>query len=148
MTDTREAILRTLLEAGKSIRFQAHGRSMAPFIRDGDTLTIEPAKPSDLRRGAILFCSAPDNRFLCHRILSLRRHKGVITAYTRGDALTGQREAIPEAAILGLVVASQRNGKSNRLDTLSSRFIGQLWACGQTWRAKIGIRLGAWRKSL
>lgn len=148
MSDSSESVIRSLLESGQAIRFQARGRSMAPFIRDGDTLTVEPVKPAALRLGAILFCVAPDGRFLCHRVLDLKKHGATLTALTRGDALTGPREVIPETAILGLVVARERNGKSTPLDTPSARLIGRLWTFSQTWRAKAGIRIGSWRNSL
>jgi signal peptidase I len=60
---------RDILEKGKSIRFQARGWSMRPFIRDGDFVTVSPAENSSIRKGDVVFYSTPKNKAMAHRVI-------------------------------------------------------------------------------
>jgi len=44
-----------LLRRGQSVRFQAPGQSMHPAIREGETITVAPVAPFNIKRGDILF---------------------------------------------------------------------------------------------
>ncbi len=44
-----------LLRQGKNVRFQAPGLSMHPAIREGETITVAPVTPVDIKQGDILF---------------------------------------------------------------------------------------------
>ena len=45
-----------LLGKGQAVRFQASGGSMRPTIREGESITVEPVKASEIKQGDILLC--------------------------------------------------------------------------------------------
>ena len=151
MAETKESnasLIRSLLDAGQGVRFEARGRSMSPFIRDGDLLTIVPQAWSKVRRGSVVLYKGTGTQLLCHRVLSIQ-HEGDTARYlARGDALTGKLESIPADSLLGLAIRRERNGRTRALNTMPARLIGLLWAQGQTLRARIGISLGTWRRDI
>ena len=61
-----------LLEGGHSIRFQAPGRSMHPTIRDGETITVEPTAPSEVRKGDIILYR-DESGVIAHRVVRIEQ---------------------------------------------------------------------------
>ncbi len=57
-----------LLRQGKNVRFQAPGLSMHPAIREGETITVEPVAPFNIKRGDILLYLAV-NKFFAIRVV-------------------------------------------------------------------------------
>ncbi|MCX7009608.1 MAG: S24/S26 family peptidase [Kiritimatiellaeota bacterium] len=107
--------------------FRAHGRSMWPFIRDGDTVHVVPVVPEQLRRGDIVLFRTIGEALLAHRIVRLLRSTNGFTWVTRGDALLATDAPFAAHQLLGRVSRRIRQGRSVRLDGGWRRWAGLLW---------------------
>jgi signal peptidase I len=119
---------RDLLEKGNSIRFQAKGWSMRPFIRDGDFIVVNPVKGSAIRKGDVVFYSNAENKIIVHRIIRKYKKNHRITALIKADAPFGPPEKVDIHNVLGKVVAIERNGHEKRLDGKLYEIIGLFFA--------------------
>ncbi len=117
-----------MLRAGREIRFRARGASMSPFIRDGDIVTVQPARADDLRPGDVALYVRSDGQVMLHRVLGRDRHTTPPLIITRGDARTGPREPVAPEQILGRAIASSRGARTFRLNAATARLSGLLWA--------------------
>lgn len=116
--DTFLTISRELFEQGKSVRFQARGWSMRPFIQDGDFVVARPLGSDSFKIGDIVFYLADNDGVLVHRVVGLRRDDGGMTAMIKGDACFGPPDTVSGQNILGRVVSIERKGREKRLDTM------------------------------
>lgn len=90
----------TILRKGSIISFRAQGSSMSPFIRDSETVIIEPPT-GRLRIGdVILFAGGTQQQFKLHRIVK-KTAEGYVT---RGDAACIHDGPVSDGAVLGRVV--------------------------------------------
>ncbi|HKV06117.1 MAG TPA: C25 family cysteine peptidase [Candidatus Acidoferrales bacterium] len=80
---------------------------MRPNILEGDIAVVAPVLAGELRRGDIVLTRSEDG-FLLHRVVG--RDAISQTILTRGDA--GQQNDTAEAAVLGRVIAIERDGKT------------------------------------
>jgi len=119
---------RNLLGKGTSIRFQAKGFSMRPFIQDGDFITVSPVENSSVRIGDVVFYSTAENNTIVHRIIKKYKKNGRMTLVIKGDASFGSPEKVDMQNVLGKVVAIERNGRGEKLDTKLHRIIGLFFA--------------------
>ena len=119
---------RDILEKGKSIRFQAKGWSMRPFIRDGDFIVVSPVKSSSIRKGDVVFYSNAENKIIVHRIIRKYKKNDRITVFIKGDASFSSPEKMDIQNVLGKVIAIERNGRKKRLDTKLYQIIGLFFA--------------------
>jgi ribosomal protein S18 acetylase RimI-like enzyme len=119
---------REFLEKGTSIRFQAKGWSMRPFIRDGDFITVSPIENSSIRIGDVVFYSTAENNVIVHRIINKYGKDGNMNLLIKGDAGFGPPERVNSQDVLGKVVAIKRNGRERNLDTKFYRIIGLFFA--------------------
>jgi hypothetical protein len=104
------------LRLGATLRVRARGGSMRPFLRDGDVLAVRPAAVAEIEIGDVICYEPPSGGLRLHRVVA-REERGFVT---RGDALTWV-EVVPHAALLGLVVARERDGRRTALDTPAAR---------------------------
>jgi len=100
-----------LLQDGQSIRFCAHGMSMKPTIQHGDYVTVEPVKPSEIRRGDIVLYRDRDH-VIAHRVVGLIASKRFLFC---GDGKGTADQPVCPDQILGRVVALERDGHLLRL---------------------------------
>ncbi len=63
-----------LLRRGQSVRFRAPGRSMHPAIKEGETITVAPIAPFDIKRGDILLYLV-GRKVVAHRVVSIKSEK-------------------------------------------------------------------------
>lgn len=117
-----------MLEKGNSIRFQAKGWSMRPFIRDEDFIVVNPVKGSSIRKGDVVFYSNAENKIMVHRIIRKYKKNEKITALIKADASFGSPEKVDIHNVLGKVVAIERNGHEKRLDRKSYQILGLFFA--------------------
>lgn len=105
-------LLRAIVEKGAACRFRARGRSMSPFIREGDVVTVCPCAASAVKLGQVVaFVNPSTGRLAVHRVVGLGQD---------GCLIQGDNEACPDGwvpyhSILGLVTRVERNGRSVRL---------------------------------
>jgi len=139
-----------IVERGGSFSFQAHGSSMFPFIRDGDTLAIRPINPAELDVGDVAFYKSAPDRLTAHRIVRVQAHSDGILLLARGDASTGATEIVQPNQVLGCVVSLQRRGHIIRLDDPLRRRLALLWVRtaplgpGLLRLARLGQRAAIW----
>lgn len=108
---------RTLIERDTSIRFQAKGFSMRPFIRDGDLITVSPLWNSPVKAGDVVLYKTADDRAIVHRVIRKTGIKGRMIFFIKGDAVFGQSEEVDLKNILGRVTVVERKGLKRKLDT-------------------------------
>jgi signal peptidase I len=118
------ALSKDILKRGKSIRFQARGWSMRPFIRDGDFITVSPVEDSALKTGDVVLYLGGGNQVIVHRIINKYKKERRVTLLIKGDAGFGSAEKVDVQNILGKVTAIERNGRLKRLDTKPQQIIG------------------------
>jgi hypothetical protein len=63
-------LITDLLSHGYGVRFRAPGRSMYPTIREGETITVHPVEPCNVKPGDILLYLV-DKRVIAHRLVSI-----------------------------------------------------------------------------
>jgi hypothetical protein len=116
-------VIRSALERGQRVRMTVNGNSMAPFIRDGDVVELEPIH-SLPRRGDVVLVQCKEERYVLHRVL--RRADGVF--FLRGDAREDWEGPFTRQDVLGQVAVSYRNGRRCVMDGGPWRFAGLVWA--------------------
>lgn len=88
-----------VLKEGLQLSFRAGGRSMTPFIRDNETVILEPP-PITLRLGDVILFARKDGHLTLHRIV-----KKTVNGYlTRGDAQVHQEGPVAKSEVLGRAV--------------------------------------------
>lgn len=88
------------------------GWSMAPLLRPGDRVVLDGGV---LRVGEVVVVAAPE-RLLVHRIAAIvDGGDGASFVVTRGDRVARCDAPSPVAAVLGRVVAVERNGRRRPL---------------------------------
>jgi signal peptidase I len=101
-----------LLRQGQTVRFKAPGRSMNPTIKEGETITIQPAAPSAVSKGDIILYSF-ERGFIAHRVLRILRRKGDAPCFImRGDASDATDYPVAAQQVLGKVISVEREGRS------------------------------------
>ena len=81
-----------LLERGASIRFQAKGFSMRPFIQDGDLITVSPLGNYPIRAGDVVLYRTVNDRVIVHRVILKTRVEGRVVFFVKGDANLSRAE--------------------------------------------------------
>ena len=106
------SLMAEVLEKGESFQFRALGWSMAPFIKPGDMLLIEPIGERKSSVGDIVAFSLPEpGGYRVHRVIH-RVDKGFLI---KGDNLNHADGIIIFEGILGKVKKVSRRGKKVRL---------------------------------
>ena len=122
-----------ILQAGHRMRFHARGRSMLPFIQDGDLLEVAPLDSDRASCGDVLLVEASQKRVLAHRVVKTRQHDGKLTFLIKGDNCASPDGWFGLENILGRVVVVDRG---SQLIELTSR--------SQSWRARMWILIAPW----
>lgn len=125
-----------ILGAGSGLRFRAHGDSMAPLLRDGDMLRVDPVEPGSVRVGDVILCCGEPGRILVHRVVRRMAGPDGYLFEIQGDGAARPDGAIPAERVYGRVVAIDRSGGRIRLDSWGQRRLG--WALAQCSRRNLG----------
>lgn len=106
-------LLEAVLARGASFRFQARGYSMAPFIRDGDILTVAPIAAEARRIGVVVAVVNPARgSLIVHRIVARRGEGRAETAFlVKGDNCRHSDGAFPADSIIGVIASVERRQK-------------------------------------
>lgn len=133
-----------ILAAGATLRVKATGKSMLPFLRGGETLTIRKVPPSSLRMGDVIFFRNLGGHAVVHRIVrkSGERETG-FTFLTKGDALVGPDEPVSEKEILGKVCAVENGVHHTNLEAGAWRAFNYLVAVIGLFKARSRAALRA-----
>jgi signal peptidase len=101
---------------------------MHPTIKDGETITVEPVKPSGIKRGDIVLYRL-DKGVIAHRVVRIEKNDGAPLFILRGDALGAQDEAAAVQQVLGKVVSVQRGGRSIDLYSRRAKMVRIAYVC-------------------
>jgi hypothetical protein len=130
-----------LLRAGKALRFEARGGSMAPLVRDGDVLLVRPADGGAVGIGDVVLCSSAVGRILVHRVIGKRVTRQGRWFTVQGDALSRPDGEIPEAQVYGRVVAIKRGPVGIDVQRPLMRMLSWAAALRSRWGLDRGARL-------
>jgi hypothetical protein len=111
-------LLTAVLGRKRSFRFRAKGYSMAPFIRDGDVITLAPLGNTPPRMGEVVaYVNPTRERLVVHRVVARRGNAFLIKSdnESRSDGL------VPCRCILGRVTRVERDGRHVRFGLGSDR---------------------------
>ncbi len=106
-----------LLSQGTTVRFRPSGRSMYPSIREGELITVEPVRASDVKIADIVLFRS-ERGLIAHRVVDNRTQSSVLSPHhflLRGDASLSCDQPVAAQQILGRVVRVERNGRSIQL---------------------------------
>jgi signal peptidase I len=121
-------IVSDLLGRGHSVRFRAKGGSMHPTIREGEAITVAPARPAAIRRGDVILYRVGGG-VIAHRVARVaQKPDGVLAFISRGDASQSGDEPVEQPAILGRVVAVERGGRTLNPASSGARALAIAWA--------------------
>lgn len=114
-------LMRAVLARGVPFRFKARGWSMAPFIRDGDVILVNPLQRDLPGIGAVVaFIRPEDGKLVVHRIVG-RQGAAVLI---QGDNVTSLPDGIvPQENLLGRVMRIDREGRSVWMGLGPERFL-------------------------
>lgn len=103
-------LAREVIKRKRLFRFAASGKSMAPFIKDGDVITLAPLGQNPASVGKVVAFLCPGTETLTvHRVIDEIRSGFLI----KGDNTPGTSDGIiPRNAVLGTVVQIERDGSS------------------------------------
>ena len=104
------AFVDELLQQGLSVRIRVTGKSMKPFLRDKDMVTLEKTSSGQLRPGDMIFFRSDGDCPVLHRIVAKKQKKNRCFFYIMGDALTTLEGPVYEDQIMGRVCYVERKG--------------------------------------
>ena len=100
-------LLQAVLEKGADFRLKAKGKSMFPFICDGDILTIGSIK-QNIELGDIVAAEQPESgQLVVHRVIALSAGKLLI----KGDGNSVEDGWIEMSRIFGAVIKVERRSR-------------------------------------
>jgi len=137
-------LMRAVLAKEKPLRFRAKGSSMAPFIKDGDVVTVRPLGGARPRTGDIVaFLHPVTGRVGIHRIVREESDQFSL----KGDNLSGGDGTLSLGQILGIVCRVERAGKNVHLGRLAGgALVASLSRSGWLTRAVDAARRVSGRK--
>jgi phage repressor protein C with HTH and peptisase S24 domain len=100
-----------VLARGVPFRFEARGYSMAPFIRNGDVVTISPLRGRRARFGDVVAFANSTDGLVVHRVVA----RGPGRYEIRADNPGGADDIVPATSVFGAVTRVERFGHSVRL---------------------------------
>ena len=107
-----------ILKSGSALRVKVTGRSMTPFLRGGEILTLKKADCSSLKRGDLILFRNTAGYPILHRIVQTIREKSRAIAFqTKGDALIAFDDPVQENEILGKVCRIEKGPRSINMET-------------------------------
>jgi signal peptidase I len=113
-----------LLAAGYCVRFRAHGGSMRPTIRHGETVVVEQVDSADVKAGDILLYRC-QQRPLAHRVVQIHKDGNTVAAFMlRGDAKAACDAPVTPPQVLGRVFTTKSGDTKGTLSYLWALFVG------------------------
>jgi len=104
----------SLLKEGKPIYLHTRGNSMYPFIKDADTVKIEPIRKGEIKIGDAVAVDTGNGKeawFFIHRVVKILNNNGMKAYFTKGDAhKKGLEGPFSTNVIAGRVTHIERSG--------------------------------------
>ncbi len=103
------ALFEDILGRGADLRVGVTGRSMAPFLKTGDTVTIRKVPVDRLAIGDLVFFKSRLGLPILHRLIRIKKtEKGVKLFRAKGDALSIFDEPFAEQSLIGKVFSIEK----------------------------------------
>lgn len=129
-----------LIRDGHTVTLAVRGNSMNPFMVDRrDKVVLGGVVESKLTAGVVVLARESEGRIVLHRIV--RRDGNRLTL--QGDGNVGQTELTDTAAVMGVVEAVVRKGKTYACDGTTWRRYSAAWQRLTILRRPL---LGIWRR--
>lgn len=119
-------ISKSLLLAGKSIRFNAVGDSMFPFIHDGELVIVERIIIEHLKIGDVIYYEDVNGHCLLHRIIRKRILAGKPEFQIQADNILKPGGWVSPDQIFGQLAQFCQNGVWVRMDSIGARIANLL----------------------
>jgi len=132
------------LRLGKSIRFQAHGNSMQPLVRDGDILLLEPVLQKKVKVGDIILCAPQPDVVVVHRVIRRKTKSNKTSFLVQGDHVGRPDGWISSQKIYGRAVKIERDPNSIDINFPVMRILGWMALIRSRWTFN---RSGFYRKA-
>jgi len=116
-----------ILGEGFNLRFRASGKSMQPFILDGDVLEVEPCNGRVIQKGEIILCKTGERNLVAHRVVRLEKFDNKKSIFLRGDSNLKSEYIVFQEQVLGHIVSIMRNNRRIRIASTSQRLLVMLW---------------------
>lgn len=117
-----------LLDRGASLRFRAHGRSMHPFIENGNILVVEPLNGPSASIGDVIFYRRAEGSLTAHRLIKKNKDKDITVLITKGDSLRYFDPPIPMGQVMGKVIRIEDHDRQLQLNVWLGHMFGFLTA--------------------
>lgn len=104
-----------LLNSGVSLQVRVTGRSMTPFIRNGEIVTINKVRPLSLQRGDLIFFRNSQGFPVLHRLIRKKYIDDTLMFQTKGDALLSFDEPVMSHHVLGKVGRIEKMNSCRKL---------------------------------
>lgn len=110
-----------ILGAGSRLRVQVTGKSMFPFLRAGDVVTIQKVPDDAMGRGDIIFFKNSHGLPVLHRLIRKKRGSDdIVTFQTKGDALAAFDRPVSGHEVLGKVIKIEEKNSAGRMKNMES----------------------------
>ncbi len=110
-----------VLERGADLRVRVTGKSMEPFLCDGDIVTVGKIQPSGLHIGDLIFFKNSQGRPILHRIIKKwKQSYGQIMLRTKGDALMTLDAPVSGDRVLGKVLRIEKQNREKTVLDMTS----------------------------
>jgi signal peptidase I len=116
-----------ILGEGFNLRFRASGKSMQPFILNGDVLEVEPCNGRVVQKGEIILCKTGERNLVAHRVVKIKKFDNKKLIFLRGDSNLESEYIVFQEQVLGHIVSIIRNNRRIRIDSTSQRLLVMLW---------------------
>jgi len=125
-----------ILQAGHSVRFQARGGSMHPFIRDGGIIEVAPMGGKAAKRGEVVLVDDGKKRLFAHRVVKTGFHDGQPVYLIKGDTCPLPDGWFQEENILGHIVWVEHASQGINPASVVQRWKANLWVGLSPWIPK------------
>lgn len=117
--DEKIGLYEDILEKGISLHVKVTGRSMSPYLKGGETLTIRKVQAESLKRGDLVFFKDQSGLPVLHRIVRIQRKEGETYIFqTKGDGSYAFDDPVSKDAIIGKVCKIESKTLSNGSKTI------------------------------
>jgi signal peptidase len=111
------SLRKQLIENKHSVKIEASGYSMFPFLRKGDVQTISPIPIEDIQIGDVVVFEQ-NNNWISHRVIAIQKTNNEISLILRGDTSRFLDPTVTKENYIGKTVSFERNGKTIVLDEI------------------------------
>lgn len=125
------------LDNGKTVVLTVKGKSMHPFLQEGERVSLKSAESEEVKPGLILL-ARHQGQVLLHRYV---KHRGKAICLA-GDGNVVQEEWIQETEILATAIGVWRGDKWVGLTGRRACLTGRFWYCLRPLR-----RLWGWKRN-